>query len=136
MKVWFGFGTEHSMNLVMVGRFEDAATAETVKAVIERFTEAVEAEVDAGRLTVGEPPDSYSDEILDLLTDLNVHSLGPGQLEQFLYDVRVNRDGDSVVVTTDEIEVEAFLKLMLAKGGRIEVYSAHDYPDTKYGRGK
>ncbi len=124
------------MNLVMVGRFEAAVTAETVKGVIERLTEAVEAEVDAGRLTVGEPLDSYSDEILKLLLDLEVHSLSPGQLEQFLYDVRVNRDGDSVVITTDEIEVEAFLKLMLAKGGRIEIYSAHDYPDTKYGRGK
>ncbi len=124
------------MNLVIVGRFENAATAETVKGVIERLTEAVQAEVDAGRLAQGEPPDSYSDEMLKLFMDLKVYSLGPSQLEQFLYDIRVNRDGDSVVITTDEIDVEAFLKLMLAKGGRIEVYSAHDYPDTKYGRGK
>jgi hypothetical protein len=136
MKVWYGFGTEHSMNLVMIGRFKDAATAETVNGIIDKFQTAVEADEAAGRLRVGEPTDTYSDEMLRLLMDLNVLSVGPEELEQFLYDVNVRRDGDSIVITTDEIAVEAFLKLMLARGARVEVYSAHDYPDTGYGRGK
>lgn len=136
MKVWYGFGTEHSMNLVMLGRFKDAAMAETVNGIIDKFKRAVEADQTAGRLTLGEPTDTYSDEMLRLLVDLNVHSLGPDELEQFLYDVNVRRDGDSIVITTDEIAVEVFLKLMLLKGARVEVYSAHDYPDTEYGRGK
>lgn len=136
MKVWYGFGTEHSMNLVMIGRFKDAATAETVNGIIDKFKRAVEADQTAGRLTLGEPTDTYSDEMLSLLVDLNVHSLGPDELEQFLYDVNVRRDGDSIVITTDEIAVEVFLKLMLLKGARVEVYSAHDYPDTEYGRGR
>lgn len=136
MKVWYGFGTEHSMNLVMLGRFKDAATAETVNGIIDKFKRAVEADQTAGRLTLGEPTDTYSDEMLSLLVDLNLHSLGPDELEQFLYDVNVRRDGDSIVITTDEIAVEVFWKLMLLKGARVEVYSAHDYPDTEYGRGR
>lgn len=136
MKVWYGFGTEHSMNLVMLGRFKDAATAETVNGIIDKFKRAVEADQTAGRLTPGEPTDTYSDEMLSLLVDLNLHSLGPDELEQFLYDVNVRRDGDSIVITTDEIAVEVFWKLMLLKGARVEVYSAHDYPDTEYGRGR
>lgn len=136
MKVWYGFGTEHSMNLVMIGRFKDAATAETVNGIIDEFKMAVEADQAAGRLKLGEPTDTYSDKMIRLLMDLNVHSLGPGELEQFVYDVNVHRDGDAIVITTDEIAVEAFLKLMLLKGARIEVYSAHDYPDTEYGRGR
>lgn len=136
MKVWYGFGTEHSMNLVMIGRFKDAATAETVNGIIDEFKTAVEADQAAGRLKLGEPADTFSDEMLRLLMDVNVHSLGPGELEQFVYDVNVRRDGDAIVITTDEIAVEAFLKLMLLKGARVEVYSAHDYPDTEYGRGR
>lgn len=135
MKVWYGFGTEHSMNLVMIGRFRDAATAETVNEIIEQFTTALRAEQEAGRLTVGEPNDRYSEEVLRLMTDFGIHNLGPAELEQFLYDVSVRRDGDMIVVTTDEIEVQALLKVLLAKGARVEVYSAHDYPDTGHGRG-
>jgi rRNA maturation endonuclease Nob1 len=135
MKVWYGFGTEHSMNLVMIGRFRDATTAKTVHGIIEKFTSTIQAEVEAGRLVVGEPSDRYSDEILRLLSDLDIHNVAPAELEQFLYDVSVRRDGDAIVVTTDEIDVQALLKVLLAKGARVEMYSAHDYPDTDDGRG-
>ena len=127
------FHHRRDATLVMIGRFKDAATAETVNKIIDKFKTAVEIDEAAGRLKAGEPTDTYSDEMLRLLTDLNVHSLEPRELEQFLYDVNVRRDGDSIVITTDEIAVEAFLKLMLIKGARVEVYSAHDYPDTGSG---
>ncbi|MGW2895810.1 DUF6375 family protein [Streptomyces sp. NPDC001212] len=136
MKVWYGYGTEHSMNLVMIGRFKDTATAERAHAVIKQLTTALQAEEEAGRLTVGEPNDRYSDEVLKLLSDLNIHSIGPRELEQFLYDLTMRRDGDSIVVTTDETDVQALLKALIDKGARIEVYSAHDHPGTGYGRGK
>ncbi|MEV5177094.1 DUF6375 family protein [Streptomyces flaveolus] len=136
MKVWYGYGTEHSMNLVMIGRFKDVATAERAHALIEEITKSLQAEEEAGRLTIGEPSDHYSDEVLELLGDLNVHSIGPRELEQFLYDLTLRRDGDSIVVTTDENDVQALLKVLLDKGARIEVYSAHDYPGTGHGRGE
>ncbi|WP_328842915.1 DUF6375 family protein [Streptomyces sp. NBC_00258] len=136
MKAWYGYGTEHSMNLVMIGRFEDATAAERAHAVIKQLTTALQAEEETGRLTVGEPNDRYSDEVLKLLSDLNIHSIGPRELEQFLYDLDVRRDGDSIVVTTDETDVQALLKVLLDKGARIEVYSAHDHPGSGYGRGK
>ena len=45
-------------------------------------------------------------------------------------------EDDKVVVTTNESDVSAFLKVMIDKGARVEVYSAHDYPETQCGRGK
>lgn len=135
MKVWSGYGTEHSMNLVMIGRFKDATTAERTHALIKELTTALQAEREAGRLTVGEPNDRYSDEILKLLGDLNIHSVGPRELEQFLYDLTMRRNDDSIVVTTDETDVQALVKILIDKGARIEMYSAHDYPDTGHGRG-
>ncbi|MER5359762.1 DUF6375 family protein [Streptomyces sp. NPDC002785] len=136
MKVWSGYGTEHSMNLVVIGRFKDATSAERTHALIKELTTALQTEEEAGRLTVGEPNDRYSDEVLKLLSDLNIHSIGPRELEQFLYDLTMRRDGDSIVVRTDETDVLALLKVLIDKGARIEVYSAHDYPDTGHGRGE
>ena len=136
MKVWYGYGTEHSMNLVMIGRFKDATAAERAHTVIKEFTKALQAEEEAGRLIIGEPDDRFSDEVLKLLSDLNIHSVGPRELEQFLYDLTMRREGDSIVVTTDETDVQALLKVLLDKGARIEVYSAHDYPGTGHGRGE
>lgn len=136
MKVWYGYGTEHSMNLVMIGRFKDTTAAERANTVIKEFTKALQAEEEAGRLIVGEPDDRFSDEVLKLLSDLNIHSIGPRELEQFLYDLTMRREGDSIVVTTDETDVQALLKVLLDKGARIEVYSAHDYPGTGQDRGE
>lgn len=117
------------MNLVMIGHFKDATLAETALDTIKEATRLVQAEMDAGRLVLGEPQDRFTDAMLDAVSDLRLHSIGPNELEQFLYDVRVERHGAQIVLETDEIEVQVFIKLLLSKGARIEMYSAHDYPD-------
>lgn len=123
------------MNLVMIGRFKEATDAAAAKRVIEQLTEQVEADVAADLVTVGNPSDRYSDEMLDLLRQVRVHTVGPAELEQFAYDVTVKLNGNQVVVKTDEVDVSAFLKVLLEKGARLEVYSAHDYPEAEHGRG-
>lgn len=128
MKIWNGYGTEHSMNLVMIGQFKDAATAETALDTIKAATSAVQVELDAGRLVMGEPQDLFSDEMLKTVGDLRMHSIGARELEQFLYDVTLERRGDQLILETDEVEVQVFVKLLLAHGARIEMYSAHDHP--------
>lgn len=135
MKLWFGYGSEHSMNLVMIGRFKEASDAAQAKQAIDRLTNHIYAEVEAGRMEVGQPPDRYSQEISDVLRDVEIYTIGLAELEQFAYDVTVSIDGAQVVVKTDEIEVSAFLKVLLDKGARVEVFSAHDYPDNGHRRG-
>ena len=135
MKVWYGYGSEHSMNLVMIGRFKDAGDAAKAKQVIEQLTAQVNDDVEAGLMEIGEQTDHFTNGMLDLLRQVNVHSLGPAELEQFAYDVSVTLDDTQVVVTTDEIDVLVFLKVLIDKGAHVEVYSAHDYPRTGYGRG-
>jgi hypothetical protein len=48
-------------------------------------------------------------------------------------DIQPHQKGAKVVINTDEIEVSAFLKLLIDNGAKVEVYSAHDYPDEKDG---
>jgi hypothetical protein len=86
-------------------------------------------------MTVGEGANEYTDGMLKLLQQVQVHSIGPTELEQFAYDVSTKVENKDVVVTTEEIDVSAFLKVLLDKGARVEVYSAHNYPGTGHGRG-
>src|SRR5690348_13649364 len=125
MKIWFGYGSEHSMKLVMIGRFQEVGDATKAMEVIERLTAQVNTDVEARRLQIGEITDRYSDEMLKLLRDLPLLSLGPGELEQFAYEVAIEADDDHIVVKTDEADVSAFLKVLINTGARVEVYSAH-----------
>ncbi len=136
MRIWYQHGSEHSANLVMIGHFENVADATKVKEIIEALTKQVVEDESNGSLTLGSPPDRYGNEILDLLGRLNVASIGPQEIEQFAYDVNVEIDGTDLVLTTEEFDISAFLKVMFLEGARIEVYSAHHYPNTAHGRGR
>jgi hypothetical protein len=113
------------MNLVMIGRFNAATDAASAKEAIDQLTEQAGREDQGKRET-----ERYSGTMLDLLVRLNVLSISPGEVEQLRYDVSVRHHDKEVRVTTDECDVSAYLKVLLDKGARIEVYSAHHYPDA------
>lgn len=136
MKIWYQHGSEHSANLVMIGHFENAADATKAKEIIDALTNQVAEDQAAGALTLGRPSERYGNAMLDLLGKLNVTTIGPGELEQFAYEVSVELQDKNLVMTTEEFDISAFLKVMFLNGARIEVYSAHDYPNTPHGRGR
>lgn len=136
MKIWCQHGSEHSANLVMIGHFEDVAEATNAKEIIDALTSQVREEESNGTRTLGSPSERYGAAMLGLLGRLNVASIGPRELEQFAYEVRVEVQGNDLVLTTDEADISAFLKVMFLKGARIEVYSADDHPNTPHGRGR
>ena len=131
MKVWRGYGSEHSMNLVMIGQFKSVDDARKTKQTIDQLTEKL-----ADKIEVGRTRNRFEDEVFALLKDANIYTLGPRELEQFLYDVSTRIEEDKLILTTDESEVSAFMKLMIDRGAKIEIFSARDYPDAEYGRGK
>lgn len=127
MKVWHGYGTEHSMNLQLIGHFADRGEAHAAEQAIRILTKAAESEQAAGRLEYGEPPRLFSGELLAAMTEVSIHSLGYGDVEQFLYDVEVKVVGSDVVLKTDEIDIIAYVKVLLLKGAKVEMYSRHDH---------
>lgn len=136
MKIWYQYGSEHSANLVMIGHFTDAMEAIKANEIINELTKRVSEEQDAGAIVLGRSSGRYSRGILDLLGQLNIMSIGPWEIEQFLYDVNVNVEGSKIIITSDETDVTAYLKILFDRGARIEVYSAHSHPDTEFGRGQ
>lgn len=131
MKIWRGYGSEHSMNLVMIGHFKSVEDAEKTQELIEQLKEGLGDKVD-----IGTSRERYGKDVLELLRETDCYSLSPSELEHFLYDTHTQVEGDKIILTTDESEISAFFKLMIEKGARVEIYSAHDYPDAEYGRGK
>lgn len=136
MKIWYQHGSEHSANLVMIGHFENIADATKAKEIIDALTKQVREEELSGTRTIGNPSERYGNAMLDLLMRLDIGSIGPTELEQFAYEVNVKAQGNDLVLTTEELDISAFLKVMFLGGARVEVYSAHDYPDTAHGRGR
>ena len=134
MKVWNGYGSEHSANLVIIGEFSDTAKAQAASDLLEKLRDVSSADEASGFLNVNKgTTQKFSQAMLDLLQSENFHSLNYGDPEELLYDYRAKLQGDRLVIETDEMMVNAFLKVMLNKGARIQVLSAHEH-ESPYGR--
>src|SRR5262245_37676807 len=131
MKLWRGYGSEHSMNLVMIGRFVEASDAADAKRVIDGLIDILSKENTAGNLQLGGAQDRFSDTVREFLSTNRIYSLGPSELEQFVHDARVEHKGNTIEVATDESDVSAFLKVMLEHRARVEVFSAHHHERDK-----
>jgi hypothetical protein len=128
MKIWNGYGSEHSMNLVLIGKFKRAQDAQKVEKDIDKLS-AQASKDDSHSISFGDPEDQrFSDGMLSLLRSLNLNTLGPADLGQLVSEHQLRRNGDRITVTTDEAEVSAFVKLFIEAGAKVEVFSAHDYP--------
>lgn len=133
MKIWHGYGSEHSMNLVMIGHFKEEKNAIKAAEIIDDLRGLAQSELDRGAIALGRSR-RFSDAAREKLLALNIMDLSPAELEQFVYDVSVGRpDGPELRLTTDEADVSGFLKIMIHNGAKVEVFSAHDHPEKPSG---
>lgn len=129
MKIWTGYSSEHSMNLVLIGKFKQAKDAEDVADVIKKLGEQATKD-DAYAIAHAPPQDQrFSDGMMALIRQFQLYTLAPEELGQFNFEHSVEQDGDTIKISTDEADVSAFIKLFVESGARVEVYSAHHYPD-------
>ncbi len=116
------------MNLVLIGKFKQAQDAEKVDMVIDKLSAQASKDDNHG-ISSGDPEEQrFSDDMLSLLRGLNIHHLGPAEISQLIGEHHLSREGDRITVTTDEVDVSAFIKLFVEGGAKVEVFSAHDYP--------
>jgi hypothetical protein len=125
MKIWNAYGSEHSMNLVMIGRFKDAGAAEAAKDAIEELQQYFADKEPEGS--------TYSDGVMALLSKLKIHTIGSTELQQFRYDFSLSAVGEKVIIKTDEADVAALWKVLIDRGAKVEMFSAHDHPADKAG---
>lgn len=129
MKFWNSYGSEHSANLVMIGQFKTKVDAQEALDAIDKIRDHLTKTQESY-----EGGERFSRPMLDLLMGLKVHSLQPWELDQFNYDVSTQLKDKKIVVTTEESDFSAFLKILIEYSAKVEVYSAHDYKGTGEGR--
>ncbi|WP_404326471.1 hypothetical protein HA399_06340 [Cobetia sp. UIB-001] len=128
MKIWNGYGSEHSMNLVLIGKFKRAQDAEKVEKDIDTLS-AQAWEDESHSIPFADPENQrFSDDMLSLLRSLSLHTLGPSEPGQLVSDHHLDREDSRITVTTDEADVSAFVKIFIEAGAKVEIFSAHDYP--------
>lgn len=124
MKIWQSYGAEHSMNLVIIGRFKEVADAEEFEDLFNSLTEFLREQkgfdVDSDR---------YGNEVLDYLGKKNIYCLSPQQLGLFLYDVSIDQYGNEIRITSED-DMTGLISLLVNKGAKVEIFSAHDYPES------
>lgn len=128
MKIWNSYGSEHSMNLVLIGSFVQAKDAENIENLVEKLKKT--SEYDGYNLSnKSSEHHRFSKEVLTTLQELNIHSLSPLEIDQFNSDYYLERDGNKITIDTDEIDISAFIKIFVDAGAKVEVYSKHFYPE-------
>ena len=125
MKVWQSYGAEHSMKLVIIGQFKEVEEAEEFKTLVDSLTNFLSKQKDYDM-----DSDRFSKEVLDFLREINIYSLSPQQLEQFLLDKSLEQNGNEIRITSDD-DLNAYFSLLILKGAKVEAYSTHDYPEDK-----
>lgn len=123
MKLWNSYGTEHSLNLVIIGHFKEEHEAEEFEILTDRIKnflyENTAFNIDADR---------FDERTLDFLREENLYSLSAQQLTHLLLDFHITQIKNKIRITSDD-DVNALISLLIHKGAKVEVFSAHNYPD-------
>lgn len=127
MRIWHSYGSEHSMNLIVIGTFQSVPAAKAAAkrmAALKALAEQEWSDDDWRRTDVW-----MSDATMATLRELELYDMGRVDVEMFAFEHTVKQRETSVRITTDESEVQGFLKVLLSLGGRVEVFSGDEWND-------
>lgn len=128
MKIWDAYGSEHSSNILVIGRFKSTKDAQTAKKMIDDVSKLAEKHA----RYEDRPHNRFSDELMEGLKKANCWILSPTELVDFLSgDISVDQENEKITINTEEYDLGAFLKLMIHHGAKIEMFSRHDYPEQE-----
>ena len=125
MRIWRSYGSEHSMDLVLVGTFETSSEAEAAVERMEALRVLAEAEWSDDDWR--RPDERMPRTLVDELMRLKLYDMGRYDVDIYAYDHSIERSGSTVRIRTEESDVQGFLKLLLHLGGRVEVFSRHHW---------
>ena len=129
MKVWRGYGSEHSASIVMIGEFKSVEEAESVYALIEELSGQASDDYSDDIISDWSKNERYSDKTEDRIRQRSLHYLSPSDIADFaLNQPNIEKKGKELHFWTDDVEIGGFIKLMVNKGAKVQVYSAHNYP--------
>lgn len=120
MKFWCEQSGDHSAKLRIIGNFKSEKDAEQA---VKSINGLIEVARDAPKPSLGK---TFADEVLTYIAG-NSYSFSPQAVESCLYTSPVNNSGRTITVETDELEIQVLIEGIILNGGKIEIYSRHDY---------
>ena len=130
MKIWYGYGSDHSANLVMIGEFKTEEDAERVYQLINTISENANSDLAEGVFNYSSSNEQLSEDTESRLRELKLFHLSPSDVSDFAFwNPSVEKTGKTLTFRSNDVEIGGFVKLMVAEGARVQVYSAHEYPD-------
>jgi hypothetical protein len=125
MRIWHSYGSEHSMDLVLIGTFETVAGAQAATEQMEALTALAEAvwSDDDWRRQADRMPGTLAED----LARLNLYEMGRADVDIYAFEHTVERDESTVRIWTDEPDFQGFLKVLIHYGARVEVFSRHQW---------
>lgn len=132
MKIWNGYGSEHSMDLVLIGRFQTVTGAEAAEERMKALQAL--AEDNWSDDDWRGPGERMPRELGQALAEMKLYDMGRYDVDVFALDHRVARTAETVRIWTDESDVQGFLKVLLRYGARVEVFSRHEWDEDTIAR--
>lgn len=125
MRIWHSYGSEHSMDLVMIGTFVTVSAAEQAVEIMEALRAVAEAEWSDDDWIC--PDERMPASLTDELRKLGLHEMGRSDVDHYAFEHSVDRTKSTVRVWTAESEFQGFLKAMIHLGARVEIFSRHQW---------
>jgi Family of unknown function (DUF6375) len=130
MKIWRGYGSDHSANLVMIGEFKTEEDAHRVYELIDVVSRIAQSDSEKGVFEHWSKNEQLSEETANRLRELELFSLSPSDVSDFAFwNPSIEKVGKTLCFRSDDVEIGGFVKLMVAAGAKVRVYSAHEYSD-------
>lgn len=123
MKIWTGYGSEHSANLVMLGKFKSQEDATGFLAELEKLKELVRDESSEDGIFLNFPK-----RILEELFSERIRfcrDFAPHDLDDFLQELNHEQRAEDPSVLefrSDNTGWAGLIKMLLNAGARIEVF--------------
>lgn len=127
MKFWIGYGSEHSANLVMLGKFKSVEDATGFLAELEKLERLVQAD-NSGEDVFRRFPKQILDKVVtDQIRFCS--DLAPKDLDDFRMDLQrrqLAEDRTMLEFRSDVTGWAGLIKMMLNAGATIKVFDEHN----------
>jgi hypothetical protein len=131
MKIWHGYGSEHSASTVMIGHFKSQDDAKSALKEIELLQMKAGKDQASGKIDpFGGLNDRYPDGLLEAAEKLHIWDLSLVDYSSFTFEFHTKQVDKRIEFYTDESEIIGYVKFLVGRGAKVEVYSTHDYPES------
>ena len=116
MKIWQATSAEHSHNLRIVGEFKTVEKAQAAEEALRGLIEAACEESEKSR------------PVYEIANKFKVQDLTASDFDglKYCHDVR-DANGKQIEIFTDEGEVQGLIKILWELGGKVQLYSQHEW---------